>query len=76
MSPRSKDNLINKIKIEHMLWRTDLAFDKKDVEHKIVEKTEEDNLVKKTNSIYVPKHAPPPMYKSYFNSHVDKIAIL
>lgn len=39
MSPRSKDNLINKIKIEHMLWRVDLAIDKQDVEHRIVERT-------------------------------------
>lgn len=42
MSPRSKENLINKIKIEHLLWRVDNVFDNKEVEHKIVERTEED----------------------------------
>lgn len=53
MSPRSKENLINKIKIEHMLWKIDTAFDKRDVEHKIVEKTEEDELIAKSKSKYI-----------------------
>ena len=40
MSPRSKENLINKIKIENLLWKVDTVFDRKDIENKIVERTE------------------------------------
>jgi hypothetical protein len=27
-SPRTKANMMNKLKIEHMLWRVDLAMEK------------------------------------------------
>lgn len=43
MSPRTKENRINKLKIEHLLWKTDIAFDKREVEHKVVEKTLEED---------------------------------
>lgn len=43
MSPRTKENKISKLKIEHLLWRTEIAFDKRDVEHKVVEKTVEED---------------------------------
>ena len=42
MSPRSKEQLINKIKIEHKIWRAEAAFEKKDVENKVVEWTAEE----------------------------------
>jgi hypothetical protein len=47
MSPRSKDNLINKIKIEYMMKRIDNAFIKRDIEHKIIERADEEELVYK-----------------------------
>jgi len=47
MSPRSKDNKINKLKIEHMLWKLDVAFERRDVEHKIVEKNHEELMAAK-----------------------------
>jgi hypothetical protein len=37
-SPRTKDNDINKIKIQNLIWRANVAIQKKDVEHKIVER--------------------------------------
>ena len=42
MSPRSKENLIKKIKIEHMIQRIDHVLEKRDVEHRIVEYGEHD----------------------------------
>lgn len=56
MSPRSKENLVNKIKIEHLLWRTDQVFDIRDAEHKIVERVdineeEEAELIKKAKKL-------------------------
>lgn len=84
MSPRSKENLINKIKIEHLLWRTDQAFDRRDAEHKIVERVDinedEAELIKKAKKL-------PPKQKSKMNlnnstakqkvlSAVDKLSIL
>lgn len=71
MSPRSKENLINKLKIEFMLQRVDLAFDKKEVEHKIVERTEEDER----KNPWSTKGGPPPA-KSFYSNHVEKIGIL
>ena len=38
MSPRTKENTIKKIKVEHMIWKIDQAFEQKDIEYKIVEK--------------------------------------
>ena len=76
MSPRSKENLINKIKIEHMLWKVDIAFDKKDVEHKIVERAEDEDIIYKVKSLYVSKKLAPEMHKSFYNSAADKIGIL
>jgi len=40
MSPRSKENKVNKMKIEHLLWRTDQVFDTRDAHHKVVERVE------------------------------------
>lgn len=55
MSPRSKENLVNKLKIEHLLWKTDQAFDKRDAEHKIVERVDinedEAELIKKAKKL-------------------------
>jgi ribonuclease HII len=55
MSPRSKENLINKIKIEHLLWRTDQVFDQRDAENKIVERVDinedEAELIKKAKKL-------------------------
>lgn len=42
MSPRSKENLINKFKIEYMIQKVDNAFDKKEIAQKIVERTDDD----------------------------------
>lgn len=72
MSPRSKENLINKIKIEQMIQRLDIALDKKEVEHKIIERTEEDD--KKSNGAYSSRGHP--CGKSFYSSAVDKIGIL
>ena len=44
MSPRTKENERNKVRIEHMLWRVDTVFEKKDAHHKIVER--EDDYLK------------------------------
>jgi hypothetical protein len=66
MSPRSKENLINKIKIEHMMWKLDNAIDSRDVHHKVIERTEEDELISKSQNPYYGKikaHAPT---KSYY----------
>ena len=38
MSPRSKENIIQKLKIDHMMWKVDIEVDKRDAHHKIVEK--------------------------------------
>ena len=43
MSPRSKENLINEMKIEHMLWEVDIKVDKRDIELKIMENQGKDN---------------------------------
>jgi len=55
MSPRSKENLINKIKIEHLLWRTDQVFDRRDAENKVVERVDinedEAELIKKAKKL-------------------------
>ena len=56
MSPRSKENTVNKLKIEHLLWRTDQAFDTRDALHKIVERVEvneeeEAELIKKAKKM-------------------------
>jgi hypothetical protein len=40
MSPRSKENLIKKIKVEHLIQRIDHALEKRDIEHRIVEYAE------------------------------------
>ncbi len=86
MSPRSKENLVNKMKIEHLLWRTDQVFDIRDAEHKIVERVdineeEEAELIKKAKKL-------PPKQRSIKGntnnksakqkvlSAVDKISIL
>ncbi len=45
MSPRSKDNLINKLKVEYMLRRIDDAFMRREIEHKIVEKEDEEEVL-------------------------------
>ena len=45
MSPRSKDNLINKLKVEYMIRRIDAAFVKQEIDHKIIERAEEEELV-------------------------------
>ena len=37
-SPRTKDNDINKIKIQNLIWRANAAIQKRDVEHKIIER--------------------------------------
>lgn len=84
-SPRSKENLVNKIKIEHLLWRTEQAFDVRDAEHKVVERVdinleEEAELIKKAKKL-------PPKAKNKNNplnqtakqkvlNAVDKISIL
>jgi hypothetical protein len=47
MSPRTRDNNINKIKIEYMMRRIDAAFVKREVEHKIVERLDEEELIAK-----------------------------
>ena len=56
MSPRSKENKVNMIKIEHLLWRTNQVFDIREAEHKIVERIEineeeEAELIKKAKKI-------------------------
>jgi hypothetical protein len=56
MSPRTKDNTVNKLKIEHLLWRTEQAFDTRDAHHKIVERIdineeEEAELIKKAKKL-------------------------
>jgi hypothetical protein len=56
MSPRSKENTVNKLKIEHLLWRTEQAFDTRDAHHKIVERIdineeEEAELIKKAKKL-------------------------
>ena len=55
MSPRSKENKINKIKIEHLLWRTDQVFDRRDAENKVVERVDinedEAELIKKAKKL-------------------------
>lgn len=71
MSPRSKENLISKIKIEHMLQRVDLAFDKKEVEHKVVERTDDDER----KNGWSTRGGPAPA-KSFYSSAVEKIGIL
>jgi hypothetical protein len=43
MSPRTKENERNKVRIENMLWRVDTVFEKKDAEHKIVEREDDYN---------------------------------
>ena len=40
MSPRSKENLIKKIKVEHLIQRIDHALEKRDIEHRSVEYAE------------------------------------
>lgn len=67
MSPRSKENLINKIKIELMIEKVDMAFDNKDIEHKIIERTEEDD---KKDGKFSSNG------KSFYASAVEKIGIL
>ena len=42
MSPRTKQNEINKIKIEHLIHKVDQTLEKRDVEHRIVEHGEFD----------------------------------
>lgn len=68
MSPRSKENLINKFKIEFMIQKVDNAFDKKEISHKIIERTDEDDRKAFGRSNLA--------QKSFYNSHVDKIGIL
>ena len=45
MSPRSRENKINKLKVEYMIRRIDTAFVKREVEHKIVERADEEEMV-------------------------------
>ena len=47
MSPRSKNNQINKLKIEFMMKRIDHAFVKREIEHKIIERADEEELIHK-----------------------------
>ena len=74
MSPRSKEQLINKIKIEHMIWKTEVAFDRKDVENKAIEITgeEEEQRMRKARHQHL-RHS---VTQSFYASKVDKIAIL
>jgi hypothetical protein len=44
-SPRSKENLVSKTEIEHTIWKVDNAVEQRDVEHNIIEKTEEEELL-------------------------------
>lgn len=77
MSPRSKQNLINKIKIEHLIWKVDTVFDRKDVEHKIIERTElELEQMSKSKNNFFNKNKASMLGKSFYNNPVDKIAIL
>lgn len=77
MSPRSKENKINKLKIEHLLWRTEIAFDKREVEHKVVEKTVEEEQHRKMAHVKTFHRPPPPaMYESFYSSKIEKIGIL
>jgi len=48
MSPRTKNNEIEKIRIGYLLKRIDRAFVKREIEHKIVEREEEEELVYKS----------------------------
>lgn len=45
MSPRTKENKINKLKVEYMIRRIDNAFVKREIEHKIVEKEDEEEIL-------------------------------
>jgi hypothetical protein len=72
MSPRTKEMKLNKMKIEHMIWRIDTAFEQQDVFHKVVERTEEDE---KRTPGYLQRNTGGPS-KSYFGSAVEKIGIL
>ena len=52
MSPRSKRNLVNKLRIEHLIWRIDTMFEKRTAEHKIVErKDDEQKIAEKTEAL-------------------------
>ena len=75
MSPRSKEQLINKIKIEHMIWKTEVAFDRKDVEHKAIERTDEDEKEALQHRHAHAKKLDNKM-QSFYKSKVDKIDIL
>jgi hypothetical protein len=66
MSPRTKENHVNKLKIEYMIQKADGAFDKKNISHKIIERTEEDEM----------KVGKVSMGKSFYSSRIDKIGIL
>jgi hypothetical protein len=48
MSPRTKSNNIEKIRIQQMIKKIDRAFIKREVEHKIVEKEDEEELIHKS----------------------------
>ena len=79
MSPRSKENLINKIKVEHLIWRIDTAFERRDVEHKIVERDDEienKKITPKSKSSSKISSKSPSLSKSKILSAVDKISIL
>ena len=38
MSPRSRDNMANKLRIDHLIWRLDTILEQRDAAHKIVER--------------------------------------
>jgi hypothetical protein len=38
MSPRSRDNMANKLRIDHLIWRLDTLLEQRDAAHKIVER--------------------------------------
>jgi hypothetical protein len=38
MSPRSRENMANKLRIDHLIWRLDTLLEQRDAAHKIVER--------------------------------------
>jgi hypothetical protein len=82
MSPRTKQNEINKIKIEHLIHKVDQTLEKRDVEHRIVEHGEFDEEAEKArlklaNKKYKKGRSQnPPQPKNKILDAVAKISIL
>jgi hypothetical protein len=82
MSPRSKQNLISKIKIEHLIHRVDQTLEKRDIEHRIVEYGEFDEEAEKARmKLCYKKYKKgrslnPPVAKNKMLDAVAKISIL